>query len=197
MSRSKVLIFILLGGLIIFGTELIGAEPSQHPPSTTISTSQTVWSTCVNSYGGYSFQYPSSWHVLKSGNGAPIETACEDAGANFSINPIDPNYATSSYGGDYTAGSIQFYFTKATELAAAPKSLDDFFSQNPAILQSNKFLTNGTVGGEKAVWLQEEPENGFVDIYLWHDGNIIDITADKVSDTGLLNGVLDSFKFDR
>lgn len=197
----RIFIFILFAALIIFVFTLAIASPHQfHEQSKSVATSSAeilpiAWSTCGNSYGGYSFQYPSSWHVLKPGEGAPSETDCKNAGANFSINRIDPNYATSSYGDDYTAGSIQLSFIKGTELKTVPKSLDDFFAQQPAILQSNKVLMTGMVGGEKAVWVQDEPENGFIDIYVWHNGNIIDITADKVNDTELLNRVLNSFKF--
>src|ERR1700756_2633198 len=120
MSRLRIFIFILLTAIIVFAGTLAIARPRREQ-SGTVSTSsseisQTAWSTCVNSYGRYSFQYPSAWHVLKPGEGAPLETDCENAGANFSVNAIDPNYATSSYGGDYTAGSIEFYFTKGTEL---------------------------------------------------------------------------------
>lgn len=199
MSRSRIFISTLLAVLII-GVTLVIAKP--HPlreRSAAVSTSspaivQTAWSTCMNQYGGYSFQYPSSWHVLKPGEGGSLETDCENAGANFSINPIDPNYATSSYGGDYNAGSMDFSFIKGMELKEIPKSLDDFFAEQPAILQVNKVLMTGTVGGEKAVWVQE-PHN-FLDIYLWHNGNIVIVGADNLNDTGVLNGVLNSFKFD-
>lgn len=200
MSRLRVLIFILLVVLIIFGVELLIGKPSSpYLQSTALSPNssqiaQGGWSTCVDTYGDYSFRYPSSWHVLKPSEGAPIETNCEGAGANFSINPIDPNYAMRS-NADYTAGSIEFSFIKGTELKAIPQSLDDFFAQRPAILQSNKVVMTGTVAGEKATWLKE-PANGFIDIYFWHNGNIMNITADKISDTGLLNVILDSFNFD-
>lgn len=186
--------------LIIFGVALVIAERSSSPqgdtvaPGSSAQIAQSAWSACTNTYGGYSFLYPSSWHVLKAGAGGAIETACENAGANFSLNPVDPNYATSS-NGDYNAGSIQLSFIKGTDLNGIPKSLDDFFAQRPAILKSHKLLVTGIVADEKAVWLQEEPENGFVDIYFWHNGDIMKITADKVSDAELLNNILKSFTF--
>ncbi len=198
MSQSRVLIVILLIALIVFGVELIITKQLPlRQQSTAISTSlpqiaQAAWSTCVNSYGEYSFQYPSNWHVFKPWEGGPLETDCEDAGANFSINSTDP-YATSSRGEDYNTGSMDFSFIKGTELKSIPNSLDDFFAQRPAILQANKVLMTGTVGGEKAVWVQEPHD--FLDIYLWHNGNIIIIGADKLNNTGVLNEVLTSFKF--
>jgi hypothetical protein len=145
--------------------------------------SDSNWSKCVNVAGGYSFNYPSDWKIWEHAIGAYEETYCDVARQNITLSPDVP---------DGVGSRMDFIVSSGAELNPVPKSLDDYFTENPDLLRNGTKISGTDLSGEPTIWLRQS--DGATVVFCWHQGNILEIAVMHVP-IDEMNAIVSSFQF--
>jgi hypothetical protein len=140
------------------------------------------WKICRNDKYGYEVKYPFGWEVWKSGAPEARKATCEE---NLSIISFSPNLFTNQpqisidvSDGERLKGTIY----------EGVKSLDDYFSRSPAILQARPIIEESVLDGEKLVWHKDGSLTAF------HNNSIFEFYRKDVDDW-MMEKFFSTFKF--
>ncbi len=137
-------------------------------------TDQTLdWKDCIVSKYGYKIKYPSDWNIYKAGAPGTKIAKCSD---NLEIFTFSPNiYEDPSIVRQITI-DVSDQVRLAGTIYAGAKSLNEYFSKNPAILKNYPIIGDTTLNGERMVILRD----GRINIF--HNNIFFDIRSVNLSE---------------
>lgn len=161
-------------------------QNEQQNQNTENATDQTAsWKTCTNTKYGYELKYPVDWKVYKPG--AP-EARIADCSENLDIIAFSPDiFKDLSIVQQFTIDVSDPKRLEGTIYAGA-KSLNDYFSKNPLILQTYPIVKETKIDGERMVMLKDGRFN------LFHNNILFDIRTSNLTDS-IIDELFSTFKF--
>jgi hypothetical protein len=168
----------------------------ENEVSTPIDTSD--WKICKSNQYNYQISYPQDWIITQ----APVQkitTNCENV---FSFGIIaEKNLYTQ------TRATINFNIeidnqtriNAPTSTDKGMKSLDDFIKLRPKLYETNTFVKEITIRGERALWVKNTEESytrsAGTALYIFHQGSLYRIGSN--ADDNTFNAFISTFKFIR
>jgi hypothetical protein len=156
----------------------------ERPIPTLVPVQETMhWNVCRNEKYGYEVKYPSNWKVWKPGAPEIREATCEE---NLSIISFSQNPDTNQ---PQIIIDVSDPFRLKGTIYEGVKSLDEYFSRSPTILQARPIVKESTLDGEKLVWHSDGSLTAF------HNGSIFEFRRSNNVDDETMARFLSTFKF--
>jgi len=180
-----------IGGYVVFvkKPERVVEKPTPTAPETLgapagrVTDGTAGWKICRNEKYGYEVKYPSDWNVWKPGAPEARKATCEE---NLPIISFSQNPDTNQ---PQIIIDVSDPFRLKGTIYEGVKSLDEYFSRSPTILQSRPIVKESTLDGEKLVWHSDGSLTAF------HNGSIFEFRRSNNVDNEVMERFLSTLIF--